>query len=57
MLLGQNWEFSYYFWGGSAVIWFILFIVLCYANPATHPRVTPEEKLLLNRVTGVPSSV
>ncbi|XP_031355390.1 putative inorganic phosphate cotransporter [Photinus pyralis] len=41
------WEVVYYVWGGLATFWFLLFAILCRSNPANHPLITPEEKLLL----------
>ncbi|XP_031626509.1 putative inorganic phosphate cotransporter [Contarinia nasturtii] len=38
------WDKVFYFWTIVAVFWFVLFTVLCYNDPESHPRI-PEKEL------------
>ncbi|XP_070490732.1 putative inorganic phosphate cotransporter [Chironomus tepperi] len=46
LLLGyfDGWSAPFYFFGGAAVIWFIVFEFLCYNDPESHPFITNSEK-------------
>ncbi|KAF5290073.1 hypothetical protein FQA39_LY14854 [Lamprigera yunnana] len=39
-----NWKLVFYFWAIVALVWFFLYIILCYSEPSQHPNITPEEK-------------
>jgi ACS family sodium-dependent inorganic phosphate cotransporter-like MFS transporter 5 len=39
-----GWPLSFYIFGGLAVVWFVAWIFLVYDTPATHPRISFEEK-------------
>ncbi|KAF5279331.1 hypothetical protein FQR65_LT15404 [Abscondita terminalis] len=42
--MAGNWTIVFYFWAVLAVVWYILFLVLCFSTPAQHPNITTEEK-------------
>ena len=39
-----GWPLSFYIFGGLAVVWFVAWIFLVYDTPASHPRISFEEK-------------
>ncbi|XP_055920216.1 putative inorganic phosphate cotransporter isoform X2 [Eupeodes corollae] len=46
------WDYTFYFFGGMAVIWFLVFTVLCYSDPGSHPFIKQSEKEYLIREMG-----
>uniref|UniRef100_A0A6P7F7L5 Inorganic phosphate cotransporter n=1 Tax=Diabrotica virgifera virgifera TaxID=50390 RepID=A0A6P7F7L5_DIAVI len=38
-----NWSSCFYFFGTAGVIWCILWQLLCYSQPSTHPFITEKE--------------
>jgi len=48
----DNWESVFYFFGILAILWFLVFIVICYKDPETHPFITEKEKDFLQREMG-----
>ncbi|KAH8384274.1 hypothetical protein KR200_008007 [Drosophila serrata] len=45
LLLAEfDWPWVFYFFGLLAIVWFILFTILCYSSPSTHPCIKPKEK-------------
>ncbi|XP_065341317.1 putative inorganic phosphate cotransporter [Cloeon dipterum] len=47
-----GWESVFYFYGGCAFIWFIVFTLICYSRPDEHPYITEEELEYLNEKLG-----
>ena len=43
-----GWPAVFYFFGGCAILWFLLFAVLCYNTPLDHPFISDEEVKFLN---------
>lgn len=39
-----GWPLSFYIFGGLAVVWFVAWLFLAYDTPASHPRISFEEK-------------
>ncbi|XP_058815568.1 putative inorganic phosphate cotransporter isoform X1 [Topomyia yanbarensis] len=48
----EGWSSVFYFFGGMGVLWFILFTVLCYSNPESHPFISDKEKEYLQKEMG-----
>lgn len=42
-----GWPNVFYWQGGVAAIWLILFVTLSHDNPQTHPRISAEERAYL----------
>ncbi|XP_037911071.1 putative inorganic phosphate cotransporter isoform X2 [Hermetia illucens] len=49
----DGWHSVFYFFGGLGVLWFIIFTLICYSNPGSHPFIKDEEKEFLERELGV----
>lgn len=47
-----NWESVFYFFGIAGIIWFILFELLCYKDPESHPFINDQEKEYLKNEMG-----
>ncbi|XP_023173368.1 putative inorganic phosphate cotransporter [Drosophila hydei] len=47
-----EWPFVFYFFGGLGVIWFVIFIFLCFSDPSSHPFIKPSEREYLNKEIG-----
>lgn len=45
----QDWASVFYFFGALGIIWFILWVLLCYSDPQSHPFISDKEKEYLNR--------
>lgn len=48
----HSWQSVFYFFGGIAIIWFILFTLLCSSDPSSHPFISEEEKAFLQEELG-----
>lgn len=48
----HSWQSVFYFFGGIAIIWFILFTLLCSSDPSSHPFISEEEKAFLKEELG-----
>lgn len=48
----ETWESAFYFFGGAAVIWFIIFVLVCYKDPESHPFISEREKEYLRKEMG-----
>jgi ACS family sodium-dependent inorganic phosphate cotransporter-like MFS transporter 5 len=54
-----GWPLSFYIFGGLAVVWFVAWIFIVYDTPASHPRISFEEKNYIisqigdNQVVGI----
>lgn len=42
----------FYFYGGSGIAWFALWLIFCYDKPDDHPFVSDSEKVYLKRTLG-----
>lgn len=38
-----GWPAVFYFFGGCGILWFIVFMLVCYNNPVEHPFISDEE--------------
>lgn len=47
-----KWESAFYLFGISGILWFILWVLLCYSSPETHPFISEKEKDFLRREVG-----
>ncbi|XP_075973406.1 putative inorganic phosphate cotransporter [Anticarsia gemmatalis] len=44
-----HWENVFYMFGGLGLTWFVLWSLLCYSTPNTHPYISDSEKKFLNQ--------
>lgn len=47
-----SWANVFYVSGILGTVWVILFLMLCYGDPASHPFITEKEKLYLGEEIG-----
>ncbi|XP_017047798.2 sialin [Drosophila ficusphila] len=47
ILDSMDWPYVFYFFGILAIVWFIIFTVLCFSSPYTHPFIKPSEREFL----------
>lgn len=47
-----SWEAVFYIFGSASVVWFLLWCVLCYNDPNSHPFISEKEKLYLKETIG-----
>ncbi|KAF5280927.1 hypothetical protein FQA39_LY17933 [Lamprigera yunnana] len=45
----QSWASVFYLFGGLGVVWFIIWIFLCYSDPESHPFISDKEKQFLKK--------
>ncbi|XP_046750761.1 putative inorganic phosphate cotransporter isoform X2 [Diprion similis] len=43
----MGWPVVFYFFGAFGVLWFLVWVVLCYSYPDTHPFISDREKKFL----------
>lgn len=48
----HNWANVFYVFGIIGIVWVILFMMLCYANPDSHPFISDKEKIFLGEEIG-----
>lgn len=48
----KTWESVFYFFGVIAIIWFLIFVLICYKDPESHPFIKESEKDYLRREMG-----
>ncbi|CAO1319250.1 unnamed protein product [Diamesa serratosioi] len=48
----KGWESVFYFFGALGVLWFIIFTLICYKDPESHPFISDEEKIYLKKEMG-----
>lgn len=48
----DGWHSVFYFFGGVAILWFIVFVLICYSDPESHPFITDKEKEYLKAELG-----
>ncbi|KAF5270577.1 hypothetical protein FQR65_LT05475 [Abscondita terminalis] len=50
----KSWESVFYVFGVFGIVWFILWVILCYSDPDSHPFITDQEKNFLEKeLTGI----
>ena len=49
---GDGWPIVFYTWGIISVIWFLVWIFLCYNTPKDHPFISEKEVMYLNEHMG-----
>ncbi|XP_039429753.1 putative inorganic phosphate cotransporter isoform X1 [Culex pipiens pallens] len=49
----EGWSSVFYFFGGLGIFWFVLFTLLCYSDPESHPFISDKEKAYLKQEMGV----
>ncbi|XP_067000244.2 putative inorganic phosphate cotransporter isoform X2 [Anabrus simplex] len=47
-----NWDVVFYLFGGLGVLWFIVWTLICYNDPSSHPFISDEEKKFLEKTIG-----
>lgn len=48
----HDWAIVFYVFGILGIIWVILFMMLCYASPESHPFISEKEKMFLGEQIG-----
>uniref|UniRef100_A0A336K4M5 CSON011174 protein n=1 Tax=Culicoides sonorensis TaxID=179676 RepID=A0A336K4M5_CULSO len=51
-----GWQSAFYFTGGIGLLWSICWFIVVYDSPATHPRISPEEKYEIETAIGTSTS-
>lgn len=46
-----GWPLAFYIFGAIGVLWFAAWMTLVYDSPATHPRISREERAYIQRAT------
>ncbi|XP_033335730.1 putative inorganic phosphate cotransporter isoform X1 [Megalopta genalis] len=44
----MGWPAVFYVFGGIGVLWYCLWLAICYNNPDTHPFISEKEKMFLS---------
>ncbi|XP_065338059.1 putative inorganic phosphate cotransporter, partial [Cloeon dipterum] len=47
-----GWESAFYFFGTCAIVWFIIFTLICYSRPDDHPFISDKELEFLHERLG-----
>jgi ACS family sodium-dependent inorganic phosphate cotransporter len=47
-----GWPSVFYLFGSMGVLWFIVWVALCYNDPQSHPFISDEEKEFLAKSIG-----
>lgn len=45
----KDWASVFYFFGTLGIVWFVLFTMLCYSTPDSHPFISDEERKYLQK--------
>lgn len=48
----NDWAIVFYVFGILGIVWVILFMMLCYARPESHPFISEKEKIYLGEQIG-----
>ncbi|XP_046660055.1 putative inorganic phosphate cotransporter isoform X3 [Homalodisca vitripennis] len=48
----DGWESVFYVFGTVGLVWFIIWCLICYSDPASHPFISEEEKSYLAETIG-----
>ncbi|KAL1497229.1 hypothetical protein ABEB36_008224 [Hypothenemus hampei] len=43
----ENWASVFYFFGSLGIIWFIIWVMICYSDPQSHPFISDKERQYL----------
>ncbi|KAI5652006.1 major facilitator superfamily domain-containing protein [Phthorimaea operculella] len=46
---GRDVKYVFFFFGGFGILWFVLWSLLCYSTPNTHPYISKKELAYLNK--------
>ncbi|XP_065213447.1 sialin-like [Planococcus citri] len=49
---GCAWKLVFYVFGSCGIIWYVLWQFLCYNDPLSHPFISEEEKMYLQKELG-----
>ncbi|XP_031628445.1 putative inorganic phosphate cotransporter [Contarinia nasturtii] len=52
ILSSYSWPWVFYVFGVISIIWFLIFVCICYSNPDCHPFITKEERDYLESELG-----
>ncbi|XP_033173954.1 sialin [Drosophila mauritiana] len=47
VLSSMDWPWVFYVFAIIALVWFVIFTLLCFSSPFTHPYIKPEERAFL----------
>ncbi|KAK9881230.1 hypothetical protein WA026_015344 [Henosepilachna vigintioctopunctata] len=45
----EYWSSVFYLFGGLGLLWFIIFVLICYSSPDVHPFISDDEKSFLKQ--------
>lgn len=48
----KDWASVFYLFGGLGILWFIVWTLICYSDPDSHPFISDKEKTFLNKELG-----
>lgn len=48
----ESWDSVFYFFGICGILWFIIFTMICYKDPESHPFIKESEKDFLRKEMG-----
>lgn len=48
----DSWESVFYFFGILGAVWFLIFVLICYKDPESHPFIKESEKEYLRQEMG-----
>lgn len=52
----NDWAIAFYFFGAIGILWFIIWTMLCYPDPESHPFISDKEKIYLGeQITNISS--
>uniref|UniRef100_U5EX23 Putative permease of the major facilitator superfamily n=1 Tax=Corethrella appendiculata TaxID=1370023 RepID=U5EX23_9DIPT len=56
LIASIGWESVFYFTGGIGILWSICWFLVVFDSPATHPRISPEERNEIETAIGSSTS-
>nr|CAH7726652.1 unnamed protein product [Callosobruchus chinensis] len=45
----NDWASVFYLFGSLGILWFIIWVLLCYSDPDSHPFISDKEKMFLKK--------
>lgn len=48
----NDWAAVFYVFGTLGILWFVLWTLLCYSSPESHPFISDKEKIFLEKEMG-----
>lgn len=45
----KDWASVFYLFGGLGILWFIIWTLICYSDPDSHPFISDHEKNYLQK--------